>query len=286
MIVSAIFLPIAYHAQRLVIAVGLVLLVACGDSETHIPKSSKIIYVSVPPHAYLVQAIAGAQFEVRTLIEAGQDVHHWQPSPKQMLVLGDAAAWVPAGLPFEQGLLSKIQGKHSMEQSHSYQDHGGEAHTWLSPPAMIKKSQQIAQILSELDPEHVELFERRAADLEKKIGTLHDQLQELLAPYKGRSFLVFHDALQPFARTYGITQYVIQSGDASPDPKRLRDMIQLARAEQLTTIFVQPQFDNKSAKVVAQAIDGKTISIDPLAEDVLANVKKIAETLVISFTRD
>lgn len=288
MIASAIILPMVNHVVRSVIVVGLLLLVACGASETNRNDASKLIYVSVPPHAYLVRAIAGSQFKVRTLIEAGQDPHHWQPSPKQMLALSHAAAWLPADLPFEQGLVSKMQGKHSSEQEHGHQhhDHDGDAHTWLSPPAMMKKSQQITQILSELDPEHAELFRQRAAELEKKIEKVHHQLQKQLAPYQGRSFLVFHNALQPFADTYGLTQHVIQSGDASPDPKRLRDMIQLARREQLTTVFVQPQFDRQSAEIVAQAIGGKTISIDPLAEDVLANVKKIADALVLSFARD
>ncbi|MCF6312773.1 MAG: zinc ABC transporter substrate-binding protein [Verrucomicrobiales bacterium] len=276
------------HTQRWVMAAGLLLLVACGAGETDHNKTNKVIYVSVPPHAYLARAIAAPQFEVRSLIQAGQDPHHWQPTPKQMLALGNAAAWLPANLPFEQRLLSKIQGKQATEQEHGHQhhDHAGETHTWLSPPAMIEKSQQMVQILSELDPEHAKLFEQRAAKLEEKIEQVHHQLQKQLAPYKGRSFLVFHNALQPFANTYGLKQCVIQSGDASPDPKRLRDRIQLARTEQLTTIFVQPQFDSQSAKIVAQAIGGKMISIDPLAEDVLANVKKIADALELSFVRD
>ncbi|MCF6183977.1 MAG: zinc ABC transporter substrate-binding protein, partial [Bacteroidales bacterium] len=53
--------------------------------------------------------IAGDHFKVHTLIDPGQDPHHWMPNPKQMLALNKAKAWWPAGLPFEQKLLPKIK---------------------------------------------------------------------------------------------------------------------------------------------------------------------------------
>ena len=45
-------------------------------------------------------------------------------------------------------------------------------------------------------------------------------------------------------------------------------------------IFVQKQFPADSAQAVADAIDGKVVQLDPLAEDVVANLQQIAESIV------
>ena len=62
----------------------------------------------------------------------------------------------------------------------------------------------------------------------------------------------------------------------APTPKSLAELIRRARAERVQVIFVQPQFDKKSAQVIARAIDGAVVSMDPLARDVLANLESMA----------
>ena len=37
--------------------------------------------------------------------------------------------------------------------------------------------------------------------------------------------------------------------------------------------------------MIANAIDGRVVTIDPLAEDVLANLKQIADTLTAAFSQ-
>jgi zinc transport system substrate-binding protein len=44
-------------------------------------------------------------------------------------------------------------------------------------------------------------------------------------------------------------------------------------------IFVQPQFSKKSAGLVAEAIGGKVVAMDPLARDVISNLEKMARTV-------
>ncbi len=44
-------------------------------------------------------------------------------------------------------------------------------------------------------------------------------------------------------------------------------------------IFVQPQFDRRSAETVAQALGATTAVLDPLAGDVLANLEAIATAI-------
>jgi zinc transport system substrate-binding protein len=45
-------------------------------------------------------------------------------------------------------------------------------------------------------------------------------------------------------------------------------------------IFVEPQFDPKSAEVIAEAIGGRVVFIDPLAEDYIGNLRLILSQML------
>jgi len=263
-----------------------------GDDQAETPGNKPVIFVSVAPQAFLVKVVAGPEFDVRTLIEPGQDPHHWLPSPKQTLALSKAAAWFPSGLPFEQSILPKIRSGKSAVQifplvdTHSFaHDHETDPHSWLSPPLLIEQTKLISTALSQLDPEKASLYQSRALTLTENTAALHTNLTEQLSSYRGRSFLIFHSALGHFARTYQLSQKVIQSGDAPPDPKHLREIIRQAQQNKTTAVLIQPQFDDQGARMVAEAIGGRVVIIDPLAEDVLANLKHIADTLTEVFSQ-
>ena len=58
--------------------------------------------------------------------------------------------------------------------------------------------------------------------------------------------------------------------------RQLARLIERAKAANVKVIFVQPQFSEKSAEAVAEAIGGVVIPMDPLARDYLANLRKMA----------
>ncbi|MEN8190132.1 MAG: hypothetical protein ABFS19_09820, partial [Thermodesulfobacteriota bacterium] len=57
-----------------------------------------------------------------------------------------------------------------------------------------------------------------------------------------------------------------------------------ARKDGARTIFTQPQFDPKSGEAIARAIGGQVVPLNPLAEDVMANIAGIAEKIELSFS--
>jgi zinc transport system substrate-binding protein len=61
-----------------------------------------------------------------------------------------------------------------------------------------------------------------------------------------------------------------------PKPAQLKALIEHAGEKDIRVIFVQPQFSIRSAKVVAKAINGRVIFADPLAEDWISNLRKVA----------
>ena len=56
-------------------------------------------------------------------------------------------------------------------------------------------------------------------------------------------------------------------------------LIDQAKADGVKVIFVQKQFPADSANAMADAIEGSVVPLDPLAEDSIANLRLIADSI-------
>ena len=181
--------------------------------------------------------------------------------------------------------------KPAAEKPDSHADHEGhnhalgesDPHIWLSPELLMNQVKIFHAVLEGVAGEdHSGAVHKNAEALETEITLLDYDLALKLKPLKGQSFYVYHGAFGYFANAYGLTQESIQLGGKSPEPKRLTEIIAKAKSENVKMIFVQPQFDQTAAKAIAEAIGGTVLSVDPLKEDVLANLRSIADSIVES----
>ncbi len=168
------------------------------------------------------------------------------------------------------------------EDDHSGHDHSGlDPHVWLSPAHLIEQVSIVSSALRELadSDEAKEKIDERTLQLIFDITTTDKELVNALAPMRGETFYVYHGAFGYFANAYGLIQKTVELNGRSPEPKALVSLIEQAKKDGVTVIFVQPQFDSSSAKALAEAIGGKVIPIDPLAKDVLKNLLSIADKI-------
>ena len=161
-----------------------------------------------------------------------------------------------------------------------YQDGAGEGldpHVWLSPKLVKQQVTVICASLKELLPEHAALFENNLTRFKGQIDGLDIELREILTNKENLRFMVFHPSWGYFAANYKLIQVPIEIEGKGPKSSQLRELILFARDEGIKVIFAQPQFSTKSAKLVAREIGGQVITVDPLAEDWLTNMKVVAE---------
>jgi zinc transport system substrate-binding protein len=85
---------------------ALLLVASCG---TRTDSGKPVVFVSVLPHQYLAQRIAGERFEVHSLIGPGQSPHSYSPTPSEISRLTTARAYFRAGVEFEEALLPRIE---------------------------------------------------------------------------------------------------------------------------------------------------------------------------------
>ena len=100
-----------------------------------------------------------------------------------------------------------------------------------------------------------------------------------MKPDSGKKFYVYHSAFAYFAKDYNLEQIAIEIGNKSPTPKQLANIADQAKKEEVKVVFVQPQFDQTSAKALAESINGRVAKIDPLEKDIVANLREIATAI-------
>lgn len=271
-----------------------------------VEAASLKIFVSIPPQVWLSKQIGGPLVETHVLVAKGQDPHSYEPAPQQLMKLSRAKLFFSIGMAFEERLLDKISrtaaaitfvdlsrnvqkipitGKHdkahSEENGHDeHHDHAGlDPHIWLSPLNLKIMAGTMAQALILADPANKEDYEANLKRTVSDLDRLHDKIQRQLAPFHGDTFYVFHPAFGYFARDFNLHQKAVEIAGKSPTPKQLSHLIKSARRDKVSTIFVQPQFDSKSASAVAGAIGGQVVPLSPLAEDVAGNLTIMADTI-------
>ena len=286
-------------ASLLVMTVG-----ATGLDTVEAAAEPLEVFVSVEPQAYLVQRVGGKHVKVRVLVQPGQDPHTFAPTPRQMTALAKARLFFKVGMAFEERLLEKIRGSHRRlrvvdtargikrrvadahdhdqdPHDHGHRHHAGQVdpHVWLSLPLLKIQASNIAGALKQLDPVHARQYGNNLAVLLKEIDATHARIGGMLKPYRGQTYYVFHPAFGYFGDAYGLRQEAVEVGGKKPTPRQLRGLIKRARAEGVKIIFVQPQFDRRSARVVADAVGAAVVPIDPLARDVLKNLEEMASRI-------
>ncbi|MEE9369314.1 MAG: zinc ABC transporter substrate-binding protein [Pontiella sp.] len=277
------------------------LFIGCADQEHVAPSDKPLVFVSIPPQAGLLRAIAGDQLDIRTLAGEGQSPHAYEPTARQLTALSKADLLFTIGIPFEKSLLNKIKPlypeltiietdaqiikrtmPHAHHGEHCDHEHGAkDPHVWLSPRHALVIASTMYETLQQRDPDNLPLYLENFNQLTEKLEQLHSDTTEQIAPYKNSRFYVFHPSYGYFADQYDLEQVPIELDGKAPSPRQLADLIEQAQTDGVKVIFVSKQFPKGSANAVAKAIGGRVVQLDPLAEDVVANLRKIAESIVL-----
>ncbi len=163
-------------------------------------------------------------------------------------------------------------------------DHEQDPHVWTSPPLVRHMVGVIRDKLTELAPEYAATFARHHDAFVGELDILDRDLHMLLDPLPNRRFMVFHPAWGYFADTYGLTQVSIEHQGKEPGARGLAALIDQAREDRIKVVFVQPQFDKRQARQVAQAIGGTVIAVDPLAADYVDNLRRVGREFAQALT--
>lgn len=244
------------------------------------------VWCSVPPLVSIVEAVGGDRVQTESLMNSNQDPHTWSPSPKAVAGLRAADMFFTVGLPFEQTVAKKLSELNSglrIINTAADLDTASDPHVWLSLSNLEVIAGVVETSLTQADPDGAAVYRQNCAAYQRQIAGKHEQLKQRLVPVLGRTFYIYHPALGYFAKDYGLNQGVVELEGKSPSPKQILGLIRRAREKEVRVVFVQPQFSDKSARILADRIGGRVVSLNPLAEDPVSVLEQAAESIVQSY---
>lgn len=250
------------------------------------------VLVSVAPHKFFVEKIAKGTVEVHLMVPAGASAHTYEPTPRQMLTAGKADIWFRIGETFENRAIQALKSHHpnleivdlrdALDLIFSDQGHccccpgSVDLHFWLSARQAQTQAQTIAKALSHAYPSYENFYQNNLHAFQQELKDLDEKIQHILSPLKNRNILVSHPAYAYFCRDYELKQYAIEVEGKDPMPQQMTKLLNLARQLHIRTIFIQMQYNNKAAKLVADTLGAYLITLDPYSERYVSSMLEIA----------
>jgi zinc transport system substrate-binding protein len=156
------------------------------------------------------------------------------------------------------------------EEDHGHgdgHDHGPEdPHVWLDPDRLATIADEVAAVLSDLDPDHADEYLTRAAALRTDLVALDTEYAEGLASCERREIVVGHAAFGYLADRYDLRQIAVAglSPEDEPTPQRLAQVARQAEEYGATTIFFEVLASPRVAQVIADQVGAETAVLDPI----------------------
>ena len=165
-------------------------------------------------------------------------------------------------------------------QAHGHSHaHGIDPHIWTSPRALQHMTANAYEAIHALWPDSVKYTENHAR-LQEQLAALDARTAGKIAASGVRYFIIYHPALTYYARDYGLQQVAIEDDGKEPSARALARLIEQARRDSVRTIFYQSQFPASAVEVIARDIEAQSVAIDPLKEDVIANIDSLTDLIV------
>lgn len=245
-------------------------------------QETKTIYTSFYPIYNLTKQIAGDKFDVVSFNSLTTESHDFEPSAKEIAELSKSSLMFMNGADMENWKdsveesvdiemvdtsagLDLIKADEEDDHDHDHEDadhdhhhHHGEfdPHTWLSPKNAKAQAKVIADKLSEVDPANKDYYEANYKKISAEFDSIIDEYTEKFAGVENKKFIVPHEAFGYVARDFDLEQIPLASltSTADPDAKVMKEVTDLAKAEQIKTVFFGKGGSDKAAKTIADEI--------------------------------
>ncbi|MFH0965948.1 MAG: zinc ABC transporter substrate-binding protein [Planctomycetota bacterium] len=263
------------------------------------------VLVSIPPQVFFVEKVGGRRVAARALVGPGQNPHTFEPTPREMTALADAALYFTIGIPFERKLVDRVRASndrlrvvdsakgvvflvtespHKGEEEARGDEHAHEGglpdpHIWLDPLRVKTIARNVATALSDADPDHASEYRANLETFERELDDLDARIARTLAGLAGREFYVFHPAWAYFAERYRLVEVSIETMGKEPGAKGLAERISEAKRKGVKAIFVQRQFSTKSARAIAEETGAELVMVDDLSARYIENLEDVAKKI-------
>jgi zinc transport system substrate-binding protein len=248
------------------------------------------VVVSIKPLHSLVASVMDGVGAPLLLVKSSADPHSYtlKPSEAQALDAAQFVVWAGPGVEtFLEKAVAALAGKAHVlrldrekslkllkaregglwegQDGHHGHKHGEiDGHVWLDIDNAAAIVRATARELSLLDKDNAAKYAANADKAVAALKTLDSDLRKLLAPLKGKRFIVSHDQLQYLEKRYGLAAAgsISISPDRPPSARRLYQIRGRILKNKVVCVFGEPQVPDRLVKTVVEGTTARTGTID------------------------
>jgi zinc transport system substrate-binding protein len=250
-----------------------------------------LVITTVFPLKEFAEAVGGDRTVVELLLPPGAEPHTWEPKPSDIVNLSrsDVFVYVSDEMePWVRGITRSINNKNlrvleagqelslgrrdQNTDEHHHSEHEGEAinygdpHIWLDFSYDQIIVDTIGKVFAAVDPEGAGYYHKNAAAYKKKLSRLDAQYGQALNNCEHKEIILgSHAAFGLMAKRYGLRQVPLYgfSPDAEPTPRKMAEIITLARDHGAKVIYFEEFVSDKLARTIAREVGAKTLVLNP-----------------------
>lgn len=232
--------------------------------------------------------VAKDKIGVYAIASPKQDIHHYAPTPKDILKVKKADVLIHEGLDLEAwreplldaaGNARLIQGgENSIDASRgipllelpaSLSRAEGDIHAFGNPhyigsPENAKIiALNIADGLSKISAENADYFKKNAEEFSRELDEKINNWKERLAPFQGAPVVTYHRSWSYFTQLFELTIV----GEVEPKPgipptaKHLSELIQIMKERKVKVVIREPFEDSQAPKRIANEAGAQVVTL-------------------------
>ena len=260
--------------------------VCCVQAGLVCAKEQLDIFVSIPPQKYLVERIGKEHVNVRAMLRPGDSPETFDPGPRKLVELESAQLYFQIGIPFETVWIDTIRKRNNKievveccenilgSKSLEYDNH-----VWTSPRNALVIAEQIKNKLIAYDKKNLADYEKNYQSLAADLKQLDADIINALSSRRTSYFIMSHASLSYYAEHYGLTQLSLEKNGKQLGAKSLGKIVEMARRENINTLFVQKQHHSSSEEIFVDELGVRVVEIDPLVEDYIEGLNKLTRVI-------
>lgn len=274
------------------------LLAGCGaaGSTTENTESDKLqVVTTFYPMYDFTKQVAQDDAEVSMLLEAGMEVHSFEPSSQMIAEIQDAdvfiynspemETWVPDVLASidtsdmvvicasDAITLLEYEGEahahdHESEEkgANAGHSHTVDPHVWLDPVLAQTEVSTIAEGLAEADPDNAEDYLENAGIYNGKLNELDEAYRAAFEGTENRTFVTQHAAFAYLAARYDLNQISVTGLNAEVEPSAaaLATLSDFVKANNISHIYFENNASSQTAETLAEEVGVELAVLSPL----------------------
>ena len=260
----------------------------------------------------VASVIGGDRVSVRNVVPDGAEVHHFEPSARDLAFLSSADVFLMCGLglePWAAGALDSagngglivgdvslgiepifVSGGEFESDGGAFQGPGGagyDPHIWLSLNCAAVIAENVRDVFIIADPDGVEYFSSNCDAFVSRLGELFVDYDDRFSLLDNRTLVTGHAVFAYLCRDFGLFQNSIEGvfEDGEPSARSLAELIDFCRVGNITAILAERLSSPLVVETLAAECGAEVLVIYTMesAEDGKTYSERMTENLAVIY---